>query len=91
MSAQVKVEDPPGEALPNSEIVRRLSRAVGCDEPELYESDRAIVDELLERTGLGIDWPELARRGNRGKPDRRRAHDRDRVAGRHATPANGMN
>ena len=63
LSAQVKVMDPPGEALPNSEIFRRLSRAMGFEDPELYESDRAILDELLERTGLGIGWPELARRG----------------------------
>ena len=28
---------PPGEALPNSEIFRRLSAAVGFTEPELYD------------------------------------------------------
>ena len=63
LSAQVKVEDPPGEALPNSEIFRRLSRAMGYDESELYESDHAILDEVLERTGFGFDFKSLARAG----------------------------
>ena len=63
VSAQVKVEDPPGEALPNSEIFRRLSRAMGFDEPELYESDASILKTLLERSGLGIGWEELALAG----------------------------
>jgi anaerobic selenocysteine-containing dehydrogenase len=63
VSAQVKVEEPPGEALPNSEIFRQLSRAMGFDEPELYESDASILETLLDRTGLGIGWDELARVG----------------------------
>jgi anaerobic selenocysteine-containing dehydrogenase len=63
LSAQVKVEDPPGEALPNPEIFRRLSRAMGYAEPELYEDDRAILDVVLSRTGLGIGFDELAERG----------------------------
>ena len=63
VSAQVKAEDPPGEALPNSEIFRRLSRAMAFEDPELYEPDRPILDELLRRSGLGFDWEELSRRG----------------------------
>jgi len=63
LSAQVKVEDPPGEALPNPEIFRRLSRAMGYGEAELYEDDRAILDVVLSRTGLGIGFDELAERG----------------------------
>ncbi|HEX9814885.1 MAG TPA: molybdopterin-dependent oxidoreductase, partial [Myxococcota bacterium] len=63
VSAQVKVEDPPGEALPNPEIFRRLSRAMGYREPELYERDRAILDVVLSRTGLGFGFDELAKRG----------------------------
>jgi anaerobic selenocysteine-containing dehydrogenase len=63
LSAQVKVEDPPGEALPNPEIFRRLSRAMGYAEPELYEGDRAILDIVLSRTGLGFGFDELAERG----------------------------
>ncbi|MCH7643723.1 MAG: molybdopterin-dependent oxidoreductase [Myxococcales bacterium] len=63
VSAQVKVEDPPGEALPNPEIFRRLSRAMGYPEPELYEGDREILDVVLSRSGLGFDFDELADRG----------------------------
>jgi anaerobic selenocysteine-containing dehydrogenase len=63
VSAQVKVEDPPGEALPNQEIFRRLSRAMGYEEPELYEGDREILDVVLSRTGLGFGFDELAEKG----------------------------
>ena len=63
LSAQVRAADPPGEALPNSEIFRRLSAAIGYTEPELYESDREVIDELLRRTGFGVSWDELASAG----------------------------
>ena len=63
LSAQVAVTDPPGEALPNSEIFRRLSAAVGYSDPELYETDREVIDELLRRTGFGIGWHDLADAG----------------------------
>jgi anaerobic selenocysteine-containing dehydrogenase len=63
LSAQVKIEDPPGEALPNTEIFRRLSRAMKFDEEELFESDREMIDTVLSRTGLGISFDELARKG----------------------------
>ncbi len=63
LSAQVKAGDPPGEALPNSEIVRRLAAAMGYAEPELYESDRHVIDELLRRNGHGVGWGELAQVG----------------------------
>lgn len=63
LSAQVKVSEPPGEALPNTEIFRRLAAALRYSEPELFESDRSLIDALLERTGLGVTWEELAARG----------------------------
>jgi anaerobic selenocysteine-containing dehydrogenase len=63
LSAQVKAVEPPGEALPNSEIFRRLAAAAGFTEPELFESDRDVIDELLRRTGFGIGWDELAGSG----------------------------
>jgi anaerobic selenocysteine-containing dehydrogenase len=56
--------EPLGEALPNSEIFRRLAAAMGYDEPELLEPDRAVIDELLRRAGLGIEFDELALRGS---------------------------
>lgn len=63
LSAQAKAADPPGEALPNSEIFRRLSTATGYTEPELYESDREVIDELLGRSGFGVSWEELVGAG----------------------------
>ena len=63
LSAQVKAEAPPGEALPNQEIFRRLARAMGYDEPALFEDDRAILDHVLETSGLGIGFEELAKVG----------------------------
>ena len=63
LSAQVKAADPPGEALPNSEIFRRLAAALGYSEPELYATDGDVIDELLRRTGFGVGWDELAAAG----------------------------
>jgi anaerobic selenocysteine-containing dehydrogenase len=63
VSAQVKAVDPPGEALPNQEIFRRLAAAMGFAEPELYESDAELLERLLAATGLGLSFPELAEVG----------------------------
>jgi anaerobic selenocysteine-containing dehydrogenase len=63
LSAQVKASDPPGEALPNQEIFRRLAAAMDYREPALFESDADIIEALLERTGLGINWADLKARG----------------------------
>ena len=40
LSAQVKASDPLGEALPNTEIFRRLAAAMGFTEPELQRVRR---------------------------------------------------
>jgi anaerobic selenocysteine-containing dehydrogenase len=61
LSAQAKVIEPMGDALPNTEIFRRLSAAMGYDEPLLYESDEAVIARLLAPTGLA--FAELATRG----------------------------
>ena len=63
LSAQVKAAGPPGEALPNSEIFRRLAATVGHADSELYESDQEVIDELLRRTGFGVRWDGLASAG----------------------------
>ena len=63
LSAQVKVTEPPGEALSNMEIFRRLARAMGYTEPELYESDATIMATLLERMGIGETFSSLAAKG----------------------------
>lgn len=84
LSAQVTVADPPGEALPNSEIFRRLSAALGYTDAELYESDREVIDELLRRTGFGVGWEELAEAGTVRLYDSPRLQFADRVF---ATPS----
>jgi anaerobic selenocysteine-containing dehydrogenase len=63
LSAQVKAAEPPGEALPNQEIFRRLARAMGYAEPELFEPEAQILATLLRRSGVGLDFAALAARG----------------------------
>jgi anaerobic selenocysteine-containing dehydrogenase len=63
LSAQVKVAEPPGEALPNSEIFRRLAHAMGYAEPDLYESDAKVLATLMERAALGETFASLAAKG----------------------------
>lgn len=63
VSAQVKAADPPGEALPNQEIFRRLARAMRFDDPALFESDPMLMAEILGATGLEIDFARLAEAG----------------------------
>ena len=62
LSAQVKAADPPGEALRNAEIFRRLAAGMGFAEPELHETrrraHRAPAGALGRRPGS-----ELARAG----------------------------
>src|SRR5207245_5407301 len=63
LSAQVQAAEPLGESLPNTEIFRRLARAMGYDEPELYESDAKVIATVLERSGVGVDFAALAGSG----------------------------
>jgi anaerobic selenocysteine-containing dehydrogenase len=63
LSAQVKAAEPMCEALPNQEIVRRLAAAMGFREPELFEDDKALLANLLQQTGLPLDFAALARVG----------------------------
>ncbi len=63
LSAQVQAVPPLGLSLPNSEIFRRLAAAMGYDEPLLRETDREVIDELLRRADLGLDFDALAARG----------------------------
>ncbi len=37
----------PGEAVPNTELFRRLSAAMGYTEPELYETDEELLEQVL--------------------------------------------
>ena len=61
LSAQVKAAEPPGEALRNAEIFRRLAAEMGFDEPALQEGDEALIEQLLGPSG--VSWDELARAG----------------------------
>jgi anaerobic selenocysteine-containing dehydrogenase len=63
VSAQVKAGEPPGEALPNQEIFRRLGRAMGINAAELYESDHEVLDRLVRATGVAGSFAELAEKG----------------------------
>ena len=64
VAAQVRAVDPPGQALPNQEIFRRLSTAMGFTEPELYEQDQPLLDELVAATGVAPDFATLAAAGS---------------------------
>jgi anaerobic selenocysteine-containing dehydrogenase len=63
LSAQVKVAEPMGEALPNTEIFRRLARTMGYPEPELYASDAELLATVLARSGVARDFASLAAEG----------------------------
>jgi anaerobic selenocysteine-containing dehydrogenase len=62
MSAQAKALEPMGEALSNQEIFRRLAKAMGYAEPEMFEDDRTMLDSLCQQAGLP-DFASLAAKG----------------------------
>jgi anaerobic selenocysteine-containing dehydrogenase len=58
--------EPPGECLPNSEIFRRLARALGLDHPRLRESDEETVRDVLDceaARAAGITFERLRDEG----------------------------
>lgn len=63
VSAQVRLQAPFGESLPNQEIFRRLARRMGFADADLHETDAAIIDRLLAATGAGLSFQELAQVG----------------------------
>ena len=63
LSAQVRAIDPPGEALSNMEIFRRLAAALGLDDPALHVGDAALLEHLMQGTGTGLTFADLAERG----------------------------
>ncbi len=77
LSAQVKVTEPIGEALPNQEIFRRIAKAMGYMEPELYESDQAILDNLMLNPELGETFSSLALKGTVAVPKKPRIQFED--------------
>jgi anaerobic selenocysteine-containing dehydrogenase len=63
LSAQVKAAEPPGEALPNAEIFRRLAAAMGFEDGDLFESDDALIARLLAETPYAGSFRDLAEAG----------------------------
>jgi anaerobic selenocysteine-containing dehydrogenase len=63
LSAQAKVTEPPGEALPNQEIFRRLATALGYDDDRLFESDADLIERLLRQTKFTGSFQDLAMAG----------------------------
>jgi len=64
---------PAGDALPHTEIFRRLAAAMGYDEPELFASDHELADDLLgseEFARAGIDAARLRSSGFLPMPER---------------------
>ncbi|MFI7430036.1 molybdopterin-dependent oxidoreductase [Micromonospora sp. NPDC049836] len=54
------VTEAPGEALPNTEIFRRLAAALGIDHPRLRDSDEELARQLLR--GTPVSFEELRER-----------------------------
>ncbi len=63
LGVQSKIVEPPGEALPNQEIFRRLAIAMGRKEPALVEADSSILDALLGQIGFDGDFEAFRERG----------------------------
>jgi anaerobic selenocysteine-containing dehydrogenase len=63
VSPQVKAAAPMGQSLPNQEIFRRLARAMGLNQPELYEPDSSVLDTLVSQTGVAANFAALAALG----------------------------
>jgi anaerobic selenocysteine-containing dehydrogenase len=63
LSAQVKAVDPPGDALPNSEIFRRLAAALGLKDAPLHEPDAEAIGRVLAGSDTGLNFAGLAHRG----------------------------
>jgi anaerobic selenocysteine-containing dehydrogenase len=73
LSAQVKAAEPLGDALPNSEIFRRVAAALGFADPPLHEPDAEIIARVLAGSETGLDFAALAARGTVWTPADRAA------------------
>ena len=69
ISAQVKAEPPLGEALPNQEIFRRLAKAMRLHDPDLFESDASLIDNILAQAKPGLDFATLSKLGTVSHPE----------------------
>src|SRR5690606_6377939 len=64
VSAINKVIEPLEESLPNQEIFRRLSAAMGFTDTELFESDEKLIDTIFEQLNIPISFDELRKQGS---------------------------
>ena len=57
--------EPPGEALPNTEIFRRLAAKMGFAEPCFAETDEALAAQAFKRSGAtaNVEWERLKKAG----------------------------
>ncbi len=57
--------DPVGEALPNTEIFRRLAQRMGFTEPCFADSDDVLAAQAIQRSGAAVhyDWQVAKRDG----------------------------
>jgi anaerobic selenocysteine-containing dehydrogenase len=60
LGPQSKAAEPIGEAIPNQDIFRRLSKAMELTEPALYEDDASILAHLLKAHDLSFDELKVA-------------------------------
>jgi anaerobic selenocysteine-containing dehydrogenase len=63
VGVQSKATEPLGEALPNQEIFRRLSAALGFGEPELHEQDTKLIAGMMAEMGIRGTFAEFQQRG----------------------------
>lgn len=63
VSAQVQAGDPMGDSLSNMEMFRRIAKACELSEPALFESDDALIGQLLDQTKVQLRFTELAEKG----------------------------
>ena len=63
LSAQVKVTEPMGESLPNSEIFRRIAKSMEYQDKELHESDSDIINNLLKQSNVDETFESLKLKG----------------------------
>lgn len=63
IAPQVKAQEPIGASLPNQEMFRRLARAMGYEEAELYETDESIIEHLLAGASVAGGFERLKRSG----------------------------
>ena len=62
-SAQGKAAEPMGDALPNQEIFRRLAKAMGFNEPELFEQDAVMIEAMTAQLGIAGGFEALKKVG----------------------------